>query len=428
MNNKILMLIGWYFPDSIGGSEYYVHMLSKELVNLGYDVVIAAPTSEKKPKKYIYKGKQIYRYPVCVNPTKKELRGEVTPEYFDEFQKIFAEINPNIVHMHSLTRGCGFYHARYVKEMGLPLIFTVHMAEVTCVRGTMMLWGEVPCDGEMRVQRCTACFYNKNGIPKFLSKTLTYIPSFLKKEYLSKNYLSSRITSVKELMHMADSIVVVCNWLKEVLTNNNVDNNKIKLIKHGLSSDIINKGKLGKKVISTPRVIAYIGRIIRIKGIDILIKAFKQLSDLNDVELHIYGMPKSNEEIEYFNYLKELSLSDKRIKYFGEFGEKQRDEIMKSIDILAVPSICMETGPLVVLEAFAYGIPVVGSNIGGISELIDEGNNGILANWGDVDSWTIKIEELVKSRHLMNINNTNFDSYCDIGRKMDKMYRKYIAL
>lgn len=427
MNIKILMLIGWYFPDSIGGSEYYVHMLSNELVKLGYDVVIAAPTSDKKPKKYIYKGNQVYRYPVSVNPTKKELRGEVNPTYFDEFQKIFSEINPKIVHIHSLTRGCGFYHARYVKEMGLPLIFTVHMAEVTCVRGTMMLWGEVPCDGEMQVQRCTACFYNKNGIPKFLSKTISNIPPFLKKGLFSKNYVSSRINSVNELMNMTDSIVVVCNWLKEVLTNNNVDSDKIKLIKHALPSDIIKKGKLVQKVVTPPTVIAYIGRIIRIKGIDILIKSFKQLTKFNNTELHIHGMPRTNEEIEYFNYLKKISLLDNRIKFCGKFGEEERDNIMKSIDILAVPSVCFETGPLVVLEAFAYGIPVIGSNIGGIAELIEDGKNGILAKWGDVNSWTDKMEELLQSRDLMNVNN-NFDSYYDMGRDMNKIYRKLLSL
>jgi len=148
------MLLGWYYPDSIGGTENYVRMLSNELVNLGCEVIIAAPCRDEKVHQYEHEGILVYRYPV-------RLRGEIKPEYFDDYKKVIDEINPDIVHMHSLTRGCGFYHASYVKKLGLPLIFTIHIAEVTCARGTMMLWGEAPCDGEMKVDRCTACLYNK---------------------------------------------------------------------------------------------------------------------------------------------------------------------------------------------------------------------------------------------------------------------------
>jgi glycosyltransferase involved in cell wall biosynthesis len=54
-----------------------------------------------------------------------------------------------------------------------------------------------------------------------------------------------------------------------------------------------------------------------------------------------------------------------------------------AIDILAVPSTWYETGPFVVLEAHAAGIPVVGSDLGGIAERVTHGQDGLLFPTGD---------------------------------------------
>ena len=105
-----------------------------------------------------------------------------------------------------------------------------------------------------------------------------------------------------------------------------------------------------------------------------------------NVQLHIYGSVKKYEENRYFNYLKELSSGDDRITFCGEVNDSNRNEVMSSIDLLGVPSTCLETGPLVVLEAFAYGIPVIGSNLGGISELVINNKNGYLVEQNSVEN------------------------------------------
>ena len=57
---------------------------------------------------------------------------------------------------------------------------------------------------------------------------------------------------------------------------------------------------------------------------------------------------------------------------------------LSRIDVLAVPSQWLETGPLVVLEAFAAGTPVIGSDLGGIRELVSDGRDGLLVPHDDV--------------------------------------------
>ena len=66
--------------------------------------------------------------------------------------------------------------------------------------------------------------------------------------------------------------------------------------------------------------------------------------------------------------------------------------------MIAVPSRGLETGPLVVLEAFAAGVPVLGSNLGGIAELVRDGVDGALVALDDVGAWAQAISDLSADR------------------------------
>jgi glycosyltransferase involved in cell wall biosynthesis len=70
-------------------------------------------------------------------------------------------------------------------------------------------------------------------------------------------------------------------------------------------------------------------------------------------------------------------------------------------DLLAVPSQSLETGPLVLLEAFAAGIPVIGSNLGGIAELIQHGVNGLLVQHDSIEAWSKAIERCCGPERLV---------------------------
>ena len=67
-------------------------------------------------------------------------------------------------------------------------------------------------------------------------------------------------------------------------------------------------------------------------------------------------------------------------------------------DVLVVPSLGLETGPLVVLEAQAAGLYVMGSHLGGIAELVGEGIGGELVEAGSQRAWTAAIARLAERR------------------------------
>jgi glycosyltransferase involved in cell wall biosynthesis len=77
-----------------------------------------------------------------------------------------------------------------------------------------------------------------------------------------------------------------------------------------------------------------------------------------------------------------------------------------TFDLNAVPSLWLETGPLVVLEAKAAGLPIIGSRLGGIAELVREPEDGMLVPPGDVMAWARAIKAMVYNRPTQAVSPT----------------------
>ena len=73
-----------------------------------------------------------------------------------------------------------------------------------------------------------------------------------------------------------------------------------------------------------------------------------------------------------------MAKDDKRIIFHGFVDNKEIMKFYEMINFLVIPSICYDNSPLVIYESFSTGTPVIGSDIGGIPELIKENYNGFL--------------------------------------------------
>ena len=76
-------------------------------------------------------------------------------------------------------------------------------------------------------------------------------------------------------------------------------------------------------------------------------------------------------------------------------------QLLRQYDLLAVPSRTFETGPLVVLEAFAAGVPVIGSNLGGVNELVRHEVNGLLVEPPALSGWVSALRRCVEEPDLL---------------------------
>lgn len=137
-----------------------------------------------------------------------------------------------------------------------------------------------------------------------------------------------------------------------------------------------NKRSLRRKHnISTKYMILFIGRLDRIKGISYLIKSMRWIEDTS---LIIAGEGELKKKL--------MKLADNfrdRVRFVGLIKGEVKSDYFSMCDAVIVPSITLTSGrtegaPVVILEAFAYGKPVLASNVGGICELVDDGHNGFL--------------------------------------------------
>jgi glycosyltransferase involved in cell wall biosynthesis len=122
------------------------------------------------------------------------------------------------------------------------------------------------------------------------------------------------------------------------------------------------------------------------KGAHILIRALRSIQDA-PLSFDIFGVAQGEVGLLYLERLKGLAADDRRIHFHAPIPCQEVVAALQDYDGLAVPSQCLETGPMVVLEAFAAGLPVIGSNLGGIAELVRDGIDGLLVNPQSIESW-----------------------------------------
>jgi glycosyltransferase involved in cell wall biosynthesis len=138
--------------------------------------------------------------------------------------------------------------------------------------------------------------------------------------------------------------------------------------------------EMGKKVNGKVRF-CYFGNILPLKGLHLLIDAFKALSQ-GEATLTIYGSRNPWTET-YYDQLREQA-NGFSVDFRGPFKREKLSEALRDQDIVVLPSICPESFSFVIREANSMGLPVIASRIGAIPEAIKEGENGLLFEPGNI--------------------------------------------
>jgi glycosyltransferase involved in cell wall biosynthesis len=188
---------------------------------------------------------------------------------------------------------------------------------------------------------------------------------------------------------MADSVVAVAEWLADVLRSNGCDPAKLLVSRHGLDDEDLLALRTTRPSARSdrPLELGYVGRLDSTKGVDRVVRAMRLIDRSQPIKLSIYGAARNDEQRAYALKVRDLARGDERISFPGELTPANRARVFGSFDALVVPSVWFETGPLVVLEAFSAGIPVIGSARGGIAELVTDGVSGLLVDDLSAAGW-----------------------------------------
>ena len=414
MAMKIVQAVGWYFPESIGGSEVYVAGLARYVRDAGCEVIVASPdASATQERTYAFEDARVYRYPVAVPTTRDEWQNRVVTQGGELFQQWLLREKPDIVHFHSFATGLGIFEMRAAKKAGAKVVVTFHQPSLgyICQRGTLMRWGQALCDGECERVKCSACYLHSRGLhplfaylvgamPVAVSKLLRNLPGMLGIVLGIGDLIEYNCSITREMFDIVDNFVFLNKAALEIFAANGARRQKLLLNRLGISHEDIRK-KVGPDVHPTqlPIKIGYLGRFDAIKGVYVLAKAFAALPEDLEVSVEFRGPLAHTQSQIVAKELKEIVRYDPRVSFVSAESLDSIPAIAASYDLLVCPSVCFEGGPTVALEAQAAGTPVIGSRIGGLEEIIEDGRNGRLVPVGDWQALVESIVQIVNNPH-----------------------------
>lgn len=378
---KVLHITQYCHIFSIGGTERYIKDLVCELRGLGCASAIAWLTPHTT-EFIVQDVVPIYGLPgasMRVDPPQSDLKGA--------FTRVVDDFHPDIIHFHTFSKSEAAL-AFWAAQKGIPYCFTYHSPGWTCRREDLMAFGGLkPCNGKVRTFRCSACKLHER-VPT-LPQVLAWLAVSLSLP-LSLFQLWRRQTSFRRrTAFVADtwglrcalrgflckcSCSIACaEWSVPVLELNGAPPKCITLCPQGVSGcQEVGGGHENQLFRDSFFTVAYIGRVVPVKGGDILINAFSRLV-ARDIRLKIFGWPEVESGF-FHRHIRAVAAQDERIQLIPRMPLEKMQIEYDNIDLLCIPSRGPETGPLVLFEAFQRGIPVYGSSlIGQISLLKQRG-------------------------------------------------------
>jgi glycosyltransferase involved in cell wall biosynthesis len=169
--------------------------------------------------------------------------------------------------------------------------------------------------------------------------------------------------------------------------------------------------------------VGFIGTLSYHKGAHVLVEAVRLLSPDLPLKVRIYGA--QHQFPEYAKTVRDLAGSDRRIEFCGTFSNSKIGEVLFELDVLVVPSLWYENSPLVVHSAQAAKVPVVATNVGGMNELITNGENGFLFDREDARGLSSIIQLLCNDASLLERLSRNAKALRSITHYVDELVQVY---
>ncbi|MFH0702001.1 MAG: glycosyltransferase family 4 protein [bacterium] len=291
---------------------------------------------------------------------------------------LFLEkIKPDIVHCHTF-----FFHLtpsvlRACYKKNIPVTMTVHGAGFMCPAQGLMLNKDTYCKKEL----CIKGDYFHCLLNKCLGKSFP------------ANFQPVALYSFYKFLKLYDKIalfICVSQAAADLALRSGIKKEKLALINNFIDDSLLDiQPKYGNK-----GYFLYVGRLDKEKGLNYLLDAMKRLPN---TKLHIAGT--GDEEKNLKKQAEELNLSN--IKFLGFKSGKELEQEYRNCIATILPCNWFEAFGLTIIESFAYGKPVIASNMGGIPEIIENQKNGLIFEAGNIDELANAIEKFCFNNDLV---------------------------
>jgi len=367
---KICLISNLYPPISRGGAEKVAERVAKGLRGAGHEVFVISTKpwsgwASLKPVAAEESGIKVYRfYPANIFYYLKDFKHGIffrlIWHFFDMFncqsaravKKILRAEKPDLVLTHNLM-GIGFKIPRAIRKLKIKHIHTLHDVQLSVPSG-LIISGK-----EKRWEQRT-----------WLRKIYEVI--------------------CRRLFSSPDAVVSPSKWLLGFYASKGFFKKSKKIV---LPNPVERIYPAGIPMDNSILKLLYLGQIEEHKGILFLLDVLKKI-DI-DFKLHIAGDGSKMEE------LKKIVGEDNRFVVHGKLVGEEVVKIFNLVDLTVVPSLCYENSPSVIYESLAAGVSVLAAKIGGVAELVRDGENGFTFEAGNAEDLARALKQAATNRESL---------------------------
>ena len=368
---KILLANKFFFRN--GGSEVVLFQERSFLMEGGVEVIdFSMKDSRNIASPYVEFFVENQSYAYRDNPSRgprplSALKLIHSPEAVRKFGALIDQTHPDLVHCHNIYHQLTPSIIGAAKRRGVPVVLTLHDYKPVCPV-YLRLRGGQPCS-DCLSGRQSRVLVNRCADGSLAKSALLYAESVVQR------FLGS--------YESLDAIIAPSKFMKTSVTQNRFSAEKLTVIPNGVDTRAI------KPTHQDTNYAFYMGRLSPEKGITTLLEAHAAISER--ISLRIAGTGPAVED---------LRARFPAAEFLGHLSGAALDDAVRGASVVVAPSNCYENCPMSVLEAMAYGKPVIGSDIGGIPELIAHGETGYLFPPGDLNSLRSRLLELMENPAL----------------------------
>jgi glycosyltransferase involved in cell wall biosynthesis len=279
------------------------------------------------------------------------------------FAAALDKIRPDVIHCHNIYGRLTTSILPVARRRGIPVVLTAHDYKLVCPAYLALRDGKP----------CTACVdgnYMRCAVHKCHKKSLAGSVVYAAEAYYAR--LNNSYGAVK-------AFLCPSRFLADLLLKSGIESKRIIYHPNSVDPRLYKPSYNGEYVL-------YTGRLSHEKGIGTLVDAIKYLP----IPLRIAGSGPMEEALR----ARAGDALGSRIIFEGHCGGDRLAELYRNAAFCVVPSEWYENAPMSVLEAFAYGKPVIAARIGGIPELVTDRESGYLYESGDGNQLRMAIREL----------------------------------
>lgn len=275
------------------------------------------------------------------------------PLLIRQIDRILRIEKPDIVHIHN-PGAMSISVVNVAKRLGCNVVQTFHGYNFECPKGSLYRRSGVICSNPLPICKIYKQIFRNIG---------------------QRN----------------DSIIAICSYVRERLIKAGYNPSNIALIPNSLQES--HKAFTSRE----NKEILFVGRMVKAKGVHILIKALAKVKRICDKEFFVNLIGDGPDKTYFESQAWSLGVD---VNFLGNVSDTVLQKHYEEAYVVVVPSLFPELFPMVVLEAMSHGKPVIASNIGGLPDLVLHGQTGLLFEPNDVDALAESIKSLLTQEEL----------------------------